>query len=33
MRRTLSINPSRSIAGMAQSSPIESTATLWNAST
>ena len=33
MRRTLSIRPSRSIAGMAHSSPMESGETLWNDST
>ena len=33
MRRTLSIRPSRSIAGMAHNSPTESGVTLWNDST
>ena len=33
IRRTLSIRPRRSIAGIAQSSPIDSGATRWNAST
>ena len=33
MRRTLSISPSRSIAGIAHSSPIVSAVTSWNAAT